>query len=155
MGFPRYQVAGPTPIGSNRIEEVLAGKGVRRHAGGVEQYPAQGNDVSIELVCEPELAESRVPFLILQPLVENALRHGVSRKAGPGHIVVTGERAGGMLRLSVSDDGPGPLERRDGVGLANVRSRLKELYGEMGRLELGLAPGGGALAVVTLPLTDY
>jgi len=113
--------------------------------------------LSIELICEPELSESRVPFLILQPLVENALRHGISRKAGPGHIVVTGARAGAMLRLSVRDDGPGPLEHPggDGVGLANVRSRLEELYGAMGRLELGIAPGGGALAVVTLPLTSF
>jgi LytS/YehU family sensor histidine kinase len=113
--------------------------------------------LSIELICEPELSESRVPFLILQPLVENALRHGVSRKAGPGHIVVTGACVGGMLRLSVREDGPGPPEQsgRDGVGLANVRSRLEELYGDMGRLDLGIAPGGGALAVVTLPLTNF
>ncbi|HEU5219904.1 MAG TPA: histidine kinase [Gemmatimonadales bacterium] len=110
--------------------------------------------LTIELACEPDLSESRVPFLILQPLVENALRHGVARKSGPGRIVVTGARAGAMLRLSVQDDGPGPSATTDqtGIGIANVRARLRELYGELGRLELGFAPGGGALAIVTLPL---
>jgi hypothetical protein len=110
--------------------------------------------LSIELVCDPTVAETWVPFLILQPLVENALRHGISRKTGPGRIVVTGERAGPMLRLSVGDDGPGLGDQSGpaGVGLANVRSRLAELYGNLGTLELGLAPGGGTLAVVMLPL---
>ncbi len=80
------------------------------------------------------LNQALVPHFVLQPLVENALEHGIARRAGPGRIDVTAERADGMLRLTVSDDGPGLSGRgdesiRDGVGLSNTRRRLLELYG--------------------------
>jgi len=94
-----------------------------------------------------------VPFFILQPLVENALHHGISSHAGNGSVRIAAERVGEKLRLVVSDDGPGtasPDEHR-GIGLANARARLRELYGDAQSLELARPPEGGFRVTVTLP----
>lgn len=85
-----------------------------------------------------------VPILILQPLVENAIRHGIETQIAPGRIRIAAERAGESLRLEVSDNGRGPVpasngKLREGVGLSNTRSRLQELYS--GRASLVLHPG--------------
>ncbi len=105
----------------------------------------------------PALAEARVPSFVLQPLVENALEHGVARRAGAGRVEVAAEADGGTLRLTVTDDGPGLAPARatdgsEGVGLGNTRLRLEQLYGTEGRLSLEPAPGGGTRAVVEIPL---
>lgn len=102
-------------------------------------------------------ARARVPSLILQPLVENAVRHGIARRAAAGRIVVTIRTTGATLELTVADDGPGLPGRLDqapagGVGLANVRARLAQLYGELAGLSLASVPGGGVNATVHLPL---
>ena len=100
---------------------------------------------------------ARVPFLILQPLVENALRHGIGRRPGPALLRVRASRDGSQLRLEVADTGPGPdpeALRRTGLGLAQVRSRLGELYGTAASLELGTNADGETLSVVTLPFTE-
>ena len=109
---------------------------------------------------EPGLEAQPVPFLILQPLVENALRHGIAKRSadGPGVVEVIARRDGTQLRLEVRDNGPSlspgdlPAAGR-GVGLANVRARLRELYGERGelRVEGGAA---GTVANVALPLSS-
>jgi signal transduction histidine kinase len=105
-----------------------------------------------------------VPNLILQPLVENAVRHGIARRIDAGSLTIRGSRQNGSLVLEVQDDGPGlpagwalDAPNRGGVGLANVRARLERMYGESGRLEL-MAPAGadgrpmhGLLARVTIP----
>lgn len=93
-----------------------------------------------------------VPQLLLQPLVENAIEHGIARRAGAGRIGVSAAQEGGMLRVLVSDDGPG-MDRPgpDGVGLSSTRLRLNELYGELGSLTLGPGNDGGLVATVTLP----
>ena len=101
-----------------------------------------------------EIAGAAVPKFILQPLVENALRHGIARRADAGLLEVTALREGAELVLRVRDDGPGFAEdvsAGQGVGLANTRSRLAALYGERGTLEMANATGGGALATVRLP----
>ncbi|NVJ25267.1 histidine kinase [Myxococcus sp. AM011] len=100
----------------------------------------------------PEVLEARVPYLALQPLVENAIRHGLAPRAEPGRIEISAEREGDVLRLLVRDDGMGPPvggpARGGGVGLSNLRARLATLYG--GRAGLELRPGTPRGAVVEL-----
>lgn len=103
-----------------------------------------------------EVQEALVPSLILQPLAENAVRHGIEELEGPGRIEIEAARVGDQLRLVVRDNGPGPengsgWNRRGGIGLANTRSRLQHLYGETHRMELRLGPAGGAEVILTLP----
>ncbi|HEU4882302.1 MAG TPA: histidine kinase [Longimicrobium sp.] len=99
-----------------------------------------------------------VPSLILQPLVENAIRHGTSRLAGAGTVRVSAAAQGDALVLRVADNGPGMRTPGDGggagVGLRNIRSRLHHLYGDAGALELNSVEGGGLEAAVTLPLVN-
>jgi LytS/YehU family sensor histidine kinase len=101
-----------------------------------------------------------VPSLILQPLIENALRHGISQRSAAGDLDISASRQDGSLRLVVADDGPGlpagfDLASTGGIGLANVRARLGQLYGEQARLSVtgGVAShGGGVRAELVLPL---
>lgn len=110
--------------------------------------------VSVEVTAEARAA--RVPAMVLQPLVENAMRHAVAQRSKGGRIEISGRRVGDRLELCVSDDGPGfdsaDSERASvGVGLTNTRKRLDVLYGEAGRLSLGRSATGGAAVSVTLP----
>ena len=102
---------------------------------------------------EPDTLEVWVPSLVLQPIVENALEHGASRAAGDGRVEISARRSGGHLVLTVRDNGPGVDARSaSGVGLANTRARLRELYGETAALTLSSAEGGGAVATITIPI---
>jgi sensor histidine kinase YesM len=93
-----------------------------------------------------------VPNLVLQPIVENALEHGVSRAKGEGRIEIASERLGNRLVLTVRDNGPGLSEEtRAGVGVANTRARLEQLYGDAGTLTLTSPPEGGTVAEISLP----
>jgi signal transduction histidine kinase len=96
--------------------------------------------------------DALLPNLILQPLVENALEHGVNRAGGEGRIDIAAQRDGARLVLTVRDNGPG-LEPNSGsgVGLANTRARLAQLYGDAATLTLENAEGGGVLARIALP----
>jgi two-component system LytT family sensor kinase len=97
-----------------------------------------------------------VPNLILQPIVENALEHGVNRTAGEGQIEIAARREGTRLVLSVRDNGPGlDAQNASGVGLANTRARLEQLYGDRASLELADAEGGGVLAQIALPYREH
>lgn len=107
-------------------------------------------EVSIET--EASLDEALVPNLVLQPLVENAFRHGLALMQTVGRVAVRVVREDGDLVLTVRDNGRGPAkEVRDGVGLTNTRARLTQLYGARQRLALTTAEGGGALVEVRLP----
>ncbi|MEP6572071.1 MAG: histidine kinase [Gemmatimonadota bacterium] len=100
----------------------------------------------------PEVANALVPDFILQPLIENAIRHGIASRSEAGRIVIAARRADQQLVITVQDDGPGPgTSEREGVGLTNTRERLAMLYGNQARLELTSAAGGGALATLRLP----
>ncbi len=95
-----------------------------------------------------------VPWLLLQPIVENAILHGVAPKSGPGRVEISGHVEGGSLHLEVSDDGPGlPESRRvvEGTGLANTRERLAKIYGGAGRMTLRNRPTGGISVEIVLP----
>jgi Histidine kinase/Histidine kinase-, DNA gyrase B-, and HSP90-like ATPase len=98
-----------------------------------------------------------VPQLILQPLVENALRHGLSRRARPGSLTIRALVQDEKLELVVADDGVGlpsdfGARASGGVGLANVRARLSRMYGEAARLSLGPGENGGVTARIVLPV---
>ena len=100
--------------------------------------------------------EALVPNLILQPLVENSIRHGIAHRISGGRIVITARREDGRLLLSVADNGPGtdrtalePL--REGVGLSNTRARLRRLYGERQQLSLCSPAGGGLEVRILIP----
>ena len=104
---------------------------------------------------DPGVRSAAVPEFLLQPLVENAIRHGLAQRIGATLLRVKAWREGEDLILSVTDDGPGPDETAtragDGVGLSNTRERLTTLYGDRAALELGRTADGGAAATVRLP----
>lgn len=107
-------------------------------------------EVSIETATS--LDDALVPNLVLQPLVENAFRHGLAQMNAVGRVAVRAERDDGDLVLTVRDNGRGPANPvREGVGLTNTRARLTQLYGARQRLALTAAEGGGALVEVRLP----
>jgi signal transduction histidine kinase len=112
--------------------------------------------LKVEMRVEPEVLDALVPNLILQPLVENAIRHGVSRRAGSGVVGISAQRENGSLRIRIYDDGVG-LKRDDGaatvegVGLSNTRARLAQLYGERQTFSLSERAGGGVEANLVIP----
>ena len=96
-----------------------------------------------------------VPSLALQPLVENAIKHGISVDSAAGRLEIAAQRNNGRVWLRVRDDGPGPATAsrlRFGVGLTNIQSRLKQLYGDKASLELTGGDGRGCEAIITIPL---
>lgn len=106
---------------------------------------------------EPELLGLRLPPLLIQPLVENAIRHGLEPRATGGEIEVACRRMDNGLAVVVTDNGGGLGGQGiggNGVGLANVRARLAARYGGKGRLELAESPGGGVAATLSLPLEE-
>jgi signal transduction histidine kinase len=113
--------------------------------------------LKVELAVDEALLDAAVPALVLQPLVENALRHGLAKTSEAGVLELGARREGDDLVLTVADDGPGPPPAgavHAGVGLANVRERLGALYGGRGRLELTAAVPRGTVATVRLPFHE-
>jgi two-component system, LytTR family, sensor kinase len=113
-----------------------------------------GRRLSVRLEIAPETLDALVPNLLLQPLVENAIRHGIEKRSKAGRIELQSRCKEGRLHLEVRDNGPGlpaaPPERK-GIGLANTRARLQQLYGKGQSLELRNAEGGGVVVDVWLP----
>ena len=102
-----------------------------------------------EICVDPSVMNALVPRLILQPLVENAVRHGVSSVVGAGRIEVRGWKEGKWLRLAVGDDGPGMNHAAPtGLGLANTRARLSQHYEEHYRFEVKNGDNGGVVAEI-------
>ena len=114
-----------------------------------------GDRLSVVIDADTEARGSRVPALVLQPLVENAIVHGLSQRPGPGRVEVRARVSGPNVVLSVRDDGPG-LSRPSshagaGIGLGNLRSRLERLYGPAFELAVSDDPRGGACVTVVIP----
>ena len=104
-----------------------------------------------------ELAGAQVPGMILQPLVENSVKHAVAMTSRPVLVTVSARAEYGRLVLTVADDGPGAKNSHPGfgIGLANVRDRLEARFGKEASLTTGLAGGGGYTAVIRLPLVYH
>lgn len=135
-----------------------------------------GDRLAVERAIDPTLLGAAVPWMVLQPLVENALEHGLGERAAPGRVRIEAVREGSGLRLTVADDGVGLAHAAnarwghetgeqdadagiasgdgDGIGIRNTRRRLRQLYGAAGTLVLEPCPEGGTRAVVRLPLRD-
>jgi signal transduction histidine kinase len=123
---------------------------------GIQQVRFQDR-LSTELDVDDDTLAAAVPNLILQPLVENALRHGLQDKPGAGVLRISTRRDGDHLQLRVDDDGLGlpPAGTLEGIGLGNTRSRLQMLFGDAAWLELSAIPGGGTRAEVRLPYVEH
>jgi LytS/YehU family sensor histidine kinase len=115
-----------------------------------------GDRLQVRCDVEPETLDSRVPHLLLQPLVENAIRHGVSRRAREGEVRISAFRRGDELHLEVGDNGPGfslnpEWNAKHGLGLSATRERLRVFYGERQRLDIHSAPGRGTIVSIEIP----
>ena len=111
--------------------------------------------LKVHMDVPPDLLGIYVPSLALQPLVENAIKHGISVDSAAGWLEIAARLHNGRVWLCVRDDGPGPApgsRLRFGVGLTNVQSRLKQIYGDAASLELTGGDGRGCEAIITLPL---
>jgi len=128
----------------------------------IEQIRFQDR-LTVVLVAPPETLDASVPNLVLQPIVENAIRHGIAPRSSAGRIEIRAERRDGMIELQVIDDGPGlrpcgeeggeegAKEFKEGIGLANTRARLRRLYGDEHRIEIKDADEGGLAVKLSIP----
>ena len=124
-----------------------------KHYLDIEQTRFQDR-LKVEMAIEPETLDGLVPSMILQPLVENSVRHGVAPRPEGGCIKIKAWRDNSLLRLEVEDDGPGlcgdtPVKER--VGLTNTRARVSNLYGDEHGLRLRHAAGGGLVVSLSIP----
>jgi sensor histidine kinase YesM len=110
--------------------------------------------LKVGIAITPDAMAARIPNLLLQPLVENAILHGIAPRPGPGHVDVLGRVEGGNLLLEVRDDGlgfDGTHRAKEGIGLANTRERLTKIYGARGQLLLRSEPGRGVSVQIVMP----
>jgi two-component system LytT family sensor kinase len=121
-----------------------------------------GERLQVSLLIAPEVLPVRVPYLAVQPLVENAVRHGLATKEGVGHVTITASDQGGMAEISIDDDGvgsdPEQVQRvldgqsvADSVGLGNVDARLRQVYGDEFGLVVETAVGAGTRVSFRVP----
>ena len=111
-----------------------------------------GDRLVIDVAADTAVREALVPSLVLQPIVENAITHGMADRPDIGHVAVRARRDGNALWLEVSDDGPGLSAASgdgNGIGLANTRERVARLYGDAGKVEL--IANGGLTVRISLP----
>jgi signal transduction histidine kinase len=118
-----------------------------------------GPRLTVTVDVDPETRDAAVPNLLLQPLVENAIRHGIAPRAEPGRIEIRAHREQDLLTLQVRDDGPGlangsAARCKEGIGLANTRARLQQLYGPAHRFELRNGSGRGLEVTVAIPFRE-
>ena len=146
-----------TVLAEDAPQEVL----LRDELAFVERYLAMErlrfpDRLQVRIDADSRALDAFVPNLVLQPLVENALKHGIARRASAGQLAIRAEADQDQVRLTVQDDGPGPASgagngESAGIGLRNIRARLEQLYGPGEWFRLARGASGGALATVTLP----
>ncbi|HEX7150889.1 MAG TPA: histidine kinase [Thermoanaerobaculia bacterium] len=111
-----------------------------------------GDRLTIDMNVDPTSLGARVPNLILQPLVENAIRYGVAAVDRPSRVAIRAEKQGEELKLEVRDDGPGLARNaKRGIGLSNTEARLRQMYGTEQKLELTSPAAGGLLVSISIP----
>jgi len=112
--------------------------------------------LSVSMEVDPDLLSSPVPSLILQPLVENSIRHGIAKSAAAGYVHITAARENGYMKIVIDDNGVGMTsgmgQGQDGVGLGNTRARLRQLYGEHHEFRIASIEGKGCQVTLALPL---
>jgi hypothetical protein len=113
-----------------------------------------GDRLSVDVDVDPALLDATVPLFLLQPLVENAIRHGIERRAGAGRIAIRARAVDDSIEIRVTDDGAGLTHNgfREGIGLSNIRLRLEQLYGPRGTMSLNGSKDSGAEVAVKIPL---
>lgn len=112
--------------------------------------------LTVRIEFDPATYDAQVPNLILQPLVENAIRYGIAPRTSPGLVEIRASCEEGKVRLQVQDDGPGIDHQqqsalREGVGLTNTRARLAQMYGQDHQFEMRNGSDGGLVVTITLP----
>jgi len=120
---------------------------------GIEQLRF-ADRLSVEIEAEPDTLDATVPHMGLQPIVENAVRHGIGGSASAGRITIHASKVAESLELTVSDDGPGlgtSTSAGHGIGLANVRARLDQLYGDRAKLVVANGATSGAIVTMVVP----
>jgi signal transduction histidine kinase len=150
---------------SGLLREALASSGSRdvplsREIGTLRQYvdiqtTRFGDRLQVAITCEGAASDARVPALVLQPLVENAIRHGPGPCGGTLRVGVSARRRGDRLLIEVCDNGRGLPENggvQEGIGLSNTRARLQELYGQAYSLDIRARAEGGVAVVLALPI---
>lgn len=111
-----------------------------------------GERLCLTMKAGPDVLDSAVPYLMLQPLVENAIRHGIAPLATPGRLDIRVERLGARLLVDIHNDGRQPAQPGCGIGLANVSERLRHLYGDDQQVDAGWEAGGRFGVRIALPL---
>ncbi len=137
------------------IEEVTLKREMEFLTGYLEIEQTRFQDrLTVRMEIDPAALDACVPNLLLQPLVENAIRHGIARRAGPGTVEIWGKLRGRTLVLGVRDDGPGMAgvpRTGSGVGLTNTQARLEHLYGRDYRFDIVTGPTGGLEVRIEIP----
>lgn len=119
----------------------------------IEQMRFQDR-LKVDFAVENETLEAQIPNLILQPIVENAIRHGIAPHAEAGKILIESKRSNGFVELSVSDNGAGltaSSKNSNGIGLKNTQERLEKLYGKEQKIELVSGENGGLQVKIKIP----
>jgi two-component system, LytTR family, sensor kinase len=116
--------------------------------------------LNIDFDIEPATMKALVPSLLLQPLLENALSHGIGRSAAEGHIKISAAANNGSLRITVADNGAGlptnwQMKSGTGIGLANTAARLQQLYGERHRFDIHNRDEGGVEVEVVMRFRSF
>ena len=146
-----------TLLDNTRVQEVT----LRQEIDFLERYMEIqkmrfSDRLTFRVAVEPAAFEARIPNLILQPLVENAVLHGLAQKVGPGIVEVRGRVTAGRLHLEVRDDGPGFAAHGlgrvpEGIGLSNTRERLTRTYGYQHQMVIESEKGRGVVVSLVLP----
>jgi hypothetical protein len=142
-------------LASTRAQEVALRDELEFVRGYLEIEGARFQDrLDVHIDVEPAALDARVPSMLLQPLVENAIRHGIAPRVEGGTVEIRARRLPGAVELVVRDDGLGleaPGQPGSGVGLANTRARLAQLYGAAHRFELADGEEGGLVVTIVIP----